>query len=497
RGPPESALERAGRPGGAAVLAAEPPADALRTLAGATGSRGWARQTARIHRALMTAEIREVLAVPGGVTALGAVTGWPPLHLLDRLPEDEDRARSEIEVALGTAPAEHVPALLTTAHRHGLRPVTGNVHVAMYDFTAWWLQADAPELEFGAWPAPPEAIDWVRDLLRSWLQGHRSVALDVIRRRWWRPLRTQVIDPSDELDAVVMAAAYDELRGQERDRLVREVQQLAAEREPRDPEAGMLAWRAIFATRSPTTAEAAHFAATWLESGRMIAREVLSRVVEVLEREVEPSAEALLMITRMRELGFPLPARLAEVQMRDDAVRHVVRVLRERRAAPGDATRLAGALNAADLSMLEAQLGELVDALVAAPVDVAVAVVEGCLRRPASPIHRELEKRWPCPGGRPSREALRAARLSFVLASGEGRDAEQRRALAQHLSRLADAVATADRDVRRGIARLLPSESDVDRWERWLREIEPRKVKRGLNALTQAVLDVASSKKDG
>jgi hypothetical protein len=493
--PPE-AVEIAGDDVLEAVLAAEPRSDALRTLAEATGSRGWTVQTARIHRGLLAAEVREVLAAPDGATALGAVRAWPPLRMIDRLPDEEDAARSEIESALRTAPEEHVPALLTVASRHGLRVVIGNVHKAMYDFAAWWLQADAPELEFGAWPAPPEAIDWVRDLLRSWLQSHRSVAIDVIRARWWHPLRAYAVDPADELDATVLSAGYAALRGTERERLVTEVQRLAAQRERSESAASVLAWRVLFAERVPSTTEASGFVTRWLGPGREIAYEVLSQAVKVIERERELSAEALALIARMGELGFPLPPRLADVQARDNAVGHVVDALGELRAGSGDAAGMAGALNAADVSTLETRIRELVDALVAAPTDVAIAVVAGCRRHATSPILHELERRWPTPDARPTREDLRAARLSFVLAAGDGRDIEQRRQLAHHLNRLADAIGLVGRDVRRGIARLLPPEPDVERWEQWLREIEPRKLKRGLNVVTQAVLGVAASKKD-
>lgn len=487
---PAEAVDIAGEDVLAAVLAARPPAEVLRTLAEATGWRGWVRQTASIRRSLLPIEVREALGTTECVAGLRAVSGRRALRSVDRPDEDVETGRAVVEDALRTAGPHQVPALLAVARRHGLHPVTNNVRDVMYGFAAWWLVQTAPALALGRWPAPPEAIDWVRDVLRGWLRTQPAAAVDAIGQRWWRPLRADATDPRDPLDATVLRAAYHGSPDDERGQVLHEVQQLAWTCLPRSPGAADLAWDVLFGSRVPTTAETELFLTGWLGLDRPISAHVLSNVVAVLEREPGPSEVGLRLLGTLKERRFPLPARLADAAERDDEVRRVVRALLAKPAPRGGA-ELAVALDAADLTMLETQARDLVDALLGAPIALGTGTLWACSPRTVRPIYRELESRWPRPERPHSRDQVRAAAFAFALFTSVPRDEEQGLHFEQLLRRLSDVVGPADKEVRTAIGRLVPANA-AQRWERWLAEIGPGRMARARNFVAKAVPGMAS-----
>ncbi len=303
-----------------AVLEAAPPAPVVRTLVAAVGAPGWAPAAARIQRTLRTAEIGEALAASDGVVALRMLMALAPLPVFDRPDEDREHGRADIEAALRGARPDQVPALLTVAHRHAVRPATANFRSAAYTFAEWWVKQPDPDLEPQRWSAPPEALDWVRDVLRGALAGPRQAyAVAAIRARWWRPLWQEACDPGDELDVQLMSVAYQHLEGSRRNQLMRDVQEWAFARMVDGAHPSTVAWNIVFGVRTPGRPEAAEFLAGLVGSSREFSPEVGSRLCAVLEQERALSEDGLWMLDQLGKQGYPLPPRLAELPKSDDA----------------------------------------------------------------------------------------------------------------------------------------------------------------------------------
>lgn len=297
---PEDAMRIARDPVLAAVLDAPGRAPVLRKLLAAAGGRGWASAALQIRRALRSAEISEALIAPDGVATLRTFTALEPLPSLegsgqDWPDEDRQRGRAEIEEALRGARPDQIPPLLTVARRHAMAPVTATFRSAAYEFAAWWVNQRDPGLAPERWDAPPEALDWVRDVLRDWLAGpHYPYAVEALRTRWWRSLWPEACDPGDELDKQLMSLAYAHLEGEKRDQLVREVQGWAFARMVGDTHPSMVSWDILFGARIPEIAEAVTFFAALADSGRTPCTGVGSKLCAVLEREPRDTALAFL-----------------------------------------------------------------------------------------------------------------------------------------------------------------------------------------------------------
>jgi hypothetical protein len=321
---PPQALSIARDPVLTAVLQASPRAPVLRTLATAAGSRGWVGAAAQIQDELLTAEIGEVLAAADGVAALRRLTALPPLPLLERPAQEQARSRAEIEAALRTARPDQVPALLTVAHRHAAAPRTANFRAAAYSFAAWWVQQSDPDVAPERWPAPPEALDWVRDVLREALASpaspQQTSAREAVCARWWRPLWPAAYDPGDELDVMLMSTAYEHLEGSRRAQLLRDVQEWCFARAADGTHPSTVAWDILFGTRTPEVAEATEFLVglvglVGLVAGnRTFTPEVSSRLCAVLAAEPVLPAEAQQAMEQLSQRGHPVPPPLAQLR---------------------------------------------------------------------------------------------------------------------------------------------------------------------------------------
>jgi hypothetical protein len=287
---PEDAMRIARDPVLAAVLDARGRAPVLRALAAAAGGRGWASAALQIRRALRSAEISEALTASDGVAVLRMFTALEPLPPLegpgqDWPDEDRECGRVEIEEALRGARPDQIPALLTVARRHTVAPVTVMFRSAAYQFAEWWVNQRDPALAPERWQAPPEALDWVRDVLRGWLAGpHYPYAVEALRTGWWRSLWPEACDPGDELDKQLMSLAYQHLEGEKRDQLVREVQEWSFARMVGDTHPSTVSWDILFGERMPGMAEAVTFVAALVNSGQPPSTEVGSKLCAVLER---------------------------------------------------------------------------------------------------------------------------------------------------------------------------------------------------------------------
>ena len=452
----------------AAVLEAAPGASALRTLAAAASLRGWAAAAIQIRRGLLTAEIGEALAAADGVTALPMLTALAPLPLLDTPDEDQEHGRAELEAALRGARPDQVPLLLTVANRHVLRPVTANFRGTAYVFAAWWIQQSDPGLEPERWHAPPEALDWVRDVLRGWLAGaEQAHAVAAIRARWWRPLWQEACDPADELDTELLSVASQHLGASRRSQLVRDVQKWAFARMVGEKHPSTVAWDIIFGTRTPGISAGAIFLASLAENGQRLSSEVGSRLCAVLEAEQTLSAEGLWIIIQLCEQGQQLPPRFADLRMSHDAVLRVGQELGQAQPFSTDDNCATAPVD----SLFEVRTPIVVDNLLAAPPDTALAFLKACSEEVSIPVYEALEVRWPRDTGTPTPDECRAVAFSFILATGRPATEQQQTAGSILLHSLGQLVAAMPKDVRTAVERSYPSGLGQPWWE-WVSELK-------------------------
>jgi hypothetical protein len=434
----------------AAVLDAAPGAFVLRTLATAAGSRGWAAAAAQIRRGLLTAEIGEALAAADGVAALRMLTALAPLPLLDSSDEDQENGRAELEAALRGARPDQVPLLLAMADRHAVRLVPANFRSTAYVFAAWWIQQSDPGLEPERWHAPPVALDWVRDVLRGWLAGAQQAhAVAAIRTRWWRPLWQEACDPADELDTELMSVACQHLEASRRNQLVRDVQKWAFARMVGEKHPSTVAWDIIFGPRTPEISAAATFLASLVESSQRFSSEVGSRLCAVLEAEQALPAEGLWTIIQLCKHGQQLPPRFAGLRMSHDAVRRLGQ-------------------------LFEVKTPIIVDSLLAAPPDTALAFLEVCSDEVAIPTYEALKARWPRHAGTPTPDECRTVAFTFVLATGKPTTEQQQTACSVLLHHLGQLVAAMPKDVRTAVERSYPGGLGQPWWD-WVSEVKPRR----------------------
>jgi hypothetical protein len=116
----------------------------------------------------------------------------------------------------------------------------------------------------------------------------------------------------------------------------------------------------------------------------------------------------------------------------------------------------------------------VVDCLLAATRDTAVAVLGSCSDEVAMPIHEALEARWPGSAGSATADECRAVAVSFVLATSEPRSQQQRAAFSALLHRLGKLVAVMPSDIRTAVDRSYPGGLGQPWWD-WVSEIAPRR----------------------
>ncbi len=455
-----------------AVLEARPPAPVLRTLADAAGSRGWATAAVPIRRGLLTAEVDEVLAGSDGVAALRVVNRFALLQLHVLPVEDSEQSRAEVEAALRAARPDQVPALLTLAARHDVTPFVGQFRDAAYEFALWWLECPEPELEPGRWPAPPEALDWVRDVLRSSLKGPgKQRAVELVRDRWWKPLWQDAQEPADPLDELLMTTAYGNVDASQRKKLMRHVQTTSASSRAEGIAPSTIAWNILFGHRSPPLTEAEAFVRGLAELGISMSSSVVTQLSVVLERETAITEAGLWITKSIRQQGHVLSKKLAELSQLEADVEEIIRDLRATKSRRPEA-EVANALDAAGAPLLKLRAERLVEALVGAPRGRALGVLSGCSRETLKPIYSELEACWPRPPGPPSSAQCHAVAFTFSLVTGESGSDTQTVDFKVLKGRFGELVGTMSKEDRSAVARTANLGAE---WWDWVAEVEPKR----------------------
>jgi len=454
-----------------AVLEARPPAPVLRSLVDAAGARGL-ETDAGIQLGLLTAEVGEVLAAPDGVAALRAATGFAPLRLRDLAAGDSEQSRSDVEAALRAARADQVPALLTVAARHGVSPFTGQFRDSAQKFAVWWLERGEPELEPERWPAPPDALDWVRDVLRSSLKGPgKPRAVDVVCARWWVPLWEDAQEPADALDALLMTTAYGNLKGPQRTKLMRHVQTVSVSSRIDGAAPSTIAWNILFGRRPPSLAEAREFVRGLTELEIPMSLQVATQLSVVIERETKLSEAGLWIAHAIRQQGHTLSKKQADLAALDADVAEIIQDLAAKRPRRPDA-EISAALDTAALPLLKLRMEKMVDALIGAPRGRALAVLRRCSWETLAPIYLELETRWPQQSVPLTRTQCDAAAFTFSLVTGKPGSGTQKvdfGVLKRRLGKQVGAMSKEDRSAVERAANLGPE------WWAWVSEVEPKR----------------------
>jgi hypothetical protein len=474
---PEEAVPIAREPALEAVLATVPAAGVLRTLAEAAGDRHW--EDAVVHRVLdglLASELVEA-AAGEGVAALRTALAHGPLHPPARADADRSAVRAQVEAALDAAAPDHVPALLVTARRHGVRPVTNAFAAAADRFARWWLACPDDALTPQRWDAPAEALDWVRDALHADLVADDRTARDAVaavRERWWGPLLPDAADPTDVLDGLVWSSAYPHLAGDRAARLRAQVIDACARTWP-GPSTSTAVWRILHRFTASTPAAARRIVDDLDANGIPLSPDVAETIMRDVGTERVRSADGLALLDVVERQGHPLPPALAEQVAADRVVREVVEDLPRPKPVHG-AAELAARIGRMPARLREIRLPALVAALLAARPERAAAVLSALEKPMFLAFAEALERCWPQPGSPATPDQGRAAALVFVVTahehatSREGDFVVLRNNLRQHVGALG-------KDERAAIFRALPR-AWQSRWTTWLRDVDPSLLRR-------------------
>jgi GTPase-associated protein 1, N-terminal domain type 2/GTPase-associated protein 1, middle domain len=459
-----------------AVLAAGPQPQVLRTLAAAAGARRWAAASIAIRAGLLTAEIDEALAAPDGVAATRKFSALDPLppHV-DSHTSDDARA-AQIEVALSGARPHQVPALLTVASRHGVRPAPARFKDAADSFARWWVAhtgtAAVVGLELDTWQAAPETVDWVHRVLQDQIRSpHRAAAIAAIAAYWWEPLLRYAHDPADPLDAELFNAAYGHLDQASARELLGRVQDAARH----SPHADVVAWQALFGSRAPGMTRACDFLEGLVGRKIPISSQVGTLLADVGDREPRSSEDALWMGEQLVSMRIPLPPRMAETHRHVEALSAAEQALRNQgpKRSPEE---LAATFGATPDELLEMRAPGLAQALLDGPGQLAVDVLRACPRSVMIRLAKAVEQQWPRDTDRASRHECRALALSFLLISTPVA-ADRLQDVDVFAERLAAVVKKASPATRQLVeASYEPGLGEP--WRAWLSEIDAGRLKR-------------------
>jgi hypothetical protein len=467
-----------------AVLTTEPPAGVLRTLAAAVAGGVW--EPAAVHRVLdglLLAELTEAAEAPDGLTALAAARTHEPLRPPDRTDQDRTDAQETVEYALRAAAPDRFPALFTVARRHEVEPRPDEFAVAAVDFARWWVRQSDDEWGPDRWDAPAHTLERVRAVLREELSAKPEVFERIVEERWWKPLADSAANPADRLDRVVWAAMYCHLPGEPANQLRRKVLDACLHRYPA-ADAGTYAWRIVSRFTNVELTECIAFVRELADRSLPLSEEVAGKLQKVAARQDKLSIEGLRLVQLVHERGYRLLPDLELQRVRDDEVSEIVKDLRATKPSRS-AKDVATALNTVTGPMLTLRLPRIVDALVAAPPKRAAAVLCAAGTARFRDIGEGLERRWPRAGRPPTDEQARAAALVFVV-TGQPRGKQQTDDFGVLRNRLAQCVGPLGKEERAAVFRALPRDQR-DEWARWLREIEPNRLKRGLSRMTSGL----------
>lgn len=478
-GAPDEAVRIARDPALEAVLATVPPAEVLRTLAAAVGNGRWEDAAVdQVLDGLLASELVEATETEGA-TALEAARRHEPLRRPTRAGESRWAARAAVESALRDAPPDRFPALLTLAARHGVHPETNGFADAADRFARWWLESSDVTLMPERWDAPPEALDWVRDVLRRILASTETAdsAVLIVQDRWWRPLLEAASDPADALDRLVWSSAYAKLHGEQARRLRRRVLDACLRVSPGAP-GGTRAWSILFRF-TPKSPWAYCVVVDALEKLVPMSPEVAAEVIKAVDEERELSVEGLWLADALDRHGYRLSPELVEQRDRDRGVLAVVAALRAPTSAHPEG-EIATALDAIPPAVRRVRMPKLLDALIGADRELAAGVLRAVRPSTLLEVGAAMQRRWERPA---SADRSAVAALAFV-ATAEPRGPQQqdftvlRNLLDQH-------VKTLDKEERAAIFRALPP-GRRGAWTAWRRSVEPNLIRRSLGQVTSS-----------
>jgi hypothetical protein len=333
------------------------------------------------------------------------------------------------------------------------------------------------------WQAPPEVLDWVRDVLHAAVTADddaREAAVAAVRQRWWRPLLRAATDPGDGVDRLVWSAAAAVLAG-ERAAVLRRRLVDACTQAWRGADVSTAVWRILYRFTEPTPADARRVVDELDARGVPLSAEVAAAIMRLVDAEPGLTAEGLGLLDVVDRHGHGLPPALTEQVAHDRVVRGIVDDLPRPKPELG-AADLAARIAAMPAGLREVRLPELVTALLATRSDRAAAVL-GALDTPTFTTFGDALRRcWPQPGRPVGDDQGRAAALVFVVtgqAFGTAREADfakLRQDLGQHVTSLG-------KDERAAIFRALPR-AWQGRWATWVRELDPGRLRRHLDKVT-------------
>ena len=475
---PEETVPIAREPALEALLATVPPAGVLRTTAAAVTERGWDDAAVRrVLDGLLESELEEARQ-GDGPTALRTALGHRPLLRPGRSEAERTAARALVEKALRAAEPESVPALLTVARRHGVRPEPDGFAESADRFARWWPAQDDDELMPDRWTAPPEIVDRVRTALCTTLLAdgpEKDRAIAVVHDRWWRPLLDAAREPTNELDLIVWSAAYPRLEPAAAERLRSRVVEACLGAWAGEAGAGM-AWYVLHRFAAPTVAGCRAAVDEIARHGAGMSPEIARGVVDAVDAAPRLTADGMWLIHALHRHGYALPDSLAAQRARDLQVQAVVDDLPQR-PAQHDERALARVLDDVPPPHRQVRRNDLVEALLAASRERAAALLCAVDRPAFLELSAGIRERWPHPGSPIDEGRGRAAALTFVVTGASPRTAGQKTDFPVLRAQLGQCVAAIAKEDRHPIFRALPRTSQ-NAWTQWLRELEPGLLRR-------------------
>ncbi|NUJ99655.1 GTPase-associated protein 1-related protein [Streptomyces lunaelactis] len=300
--PNDTLLQEVIEPLIAAVLDGLQDAAALRKLDTAVTGRISRSLAARLHLALLAADIDAALQSQPPVVPLPPRSG-------DWTPQEHAIAADLVQAAAQNVEPERMEALLATATAFGVTPNASSFDQAAHRFITWWTARPDAGVDPRQWSCGERFITMLHEDLTARLVDRPSdpEVTETVREHFWRLLWPVADDLTSPLDAQVIAAAVERGTPTVRQQVISATLACVSQ----TPSLAESAWSSMFWLSPPTLGELARFL-TALPSHQPAPTQVGPIAAELIQQNcpTQPTAITLdilrLLSQRQCDIGQPL-----------------------------------------------------------------------------------------------------------------------------------------------------------------------------------------------